>query len=740
MDTVQQISLSASNYVVGKLPKILEDDEPAVKSQKRRRWAEFTRSFHNTTMTVEELCQHIRSGFAISAELTVEYRDKKNFKSSQLVGLDFDSGDVRSSIDALSHDKFITDNALLIHTTSSHTAEHPRSRVLFLLDKPIADPDRFVRAQKRLLKRYKAADSQCHDPSRLWFGSKDCEVKIIGKTLDLKELGKDDAFEDTSSYDEWVSFGEPIPEGTRNNHAYHYAYKFGIEGIPKDRIIQLLVENWKKLGYAVPEAEIKYAVESALKKVGEVKSRQAHRPLTQFGNTERFIDDHHDIVRYVPEWEKWIVWNGKYWEPDVAQRVRKLGFDTIRNIYKEAADITDSDFRAKVAAHGIRSETLRMIIDMVRNAEPQLVARPDQLDSNPNKLNVYNGTLNLTTKQLEPHVKEDMITRIIPYEYNLEHDCERWEEWIRWACGGDDEIVEYIRLAAGRSLFGGNPEKEAFFAYGKPNTGKTTLTRVLEKAAGPYSQRFNIELLLSQKLSRNANDATPELAKLHGARLAVGSEVPAGRHLNESAFKDFTGKDTLTARYLHREPFDFVPQFTPWLYGNDRPLVRPEDEATFLRLRMLPFKVQVDPKELNPNLLEDVFEPEMPGILRWLFEGAVKARHDMRDKLKVPQASLDELREYRRDVDHVQQFVEAGALTPEAGARTKTSEIYAVFCGYEKVEHNMRYPSVNAISFGRQLVKLLSCTTVRSNGTNSVENWKLDTTVTMSWYADGNSF
>src|SRR5215212_1860805 len=63
--------------------------------------------------------------------------------------------------------------------------------------------------------------------------------------------------------------------------------------------------------------------------------------LTDLGNAERFIAQHGENVRYCYPWRKWLVQAGTRWWPDDAGRVHRLAKDTVRSIYREAADPED---------------------------------------------------------------------------------------------------------------------------------------------------------------------------------------------------------------------------------------------------------------------------------------------------------------------------------------------------------------------------------------------------------------
>jgi len=86
--------------------------------------------------------------------------------------VDFDTEDRRSSIATLKSDPFIQKYGSIIYTTPSHRIDAPRARVVFLLDHPIHQAKNYTAAAAALLFIFGAADRQCKDPVRFFYGTK----------------------------------------------------------------------------------------------------------------------------------------------------------------------------------------------------------------------------------------------------------------------------------------------------------------------------------------------------------------------------------------------------------------------------------------------------------------------------------------------------------------------------------------------------------------------------------------
>ena len=135
-------------------------------------WTEFNGSFRNRQLPQLDIASALYEGHAITTCCEPQWRKTENYKQGQHVGLDFDTEDKRSTITTLMKDSFISKYASIIYTTPSHTPDKPRARVIFLLDAPIQQAKNYTLTAASLLWIFGAADRQCKDPVRFFYGGK----------------------------------------------------------------------------------------------------------------------------------------------------------------------------------------------------------------------------------------------------------------------------------------------------------------------------------------------------------------------------------------------------------------------------------------------------------------------------------------------------------------------------------------------------------------------------------------
>ena len=176
---------------------------------------------------------------------------------------------------------------------------------------------------------------------------------------------------------------------------------------------------------------------------------------------------------------------------------------------------------------------------------------------------------------------------------------------------------------------------------------------------GDYAKGTPFATFLDQDGDKGRND----LAALAGARMVSAGEPDEDKSLSTSVIKTITGGDTVTARFLYCEFFDFVPQFKLWLHANHLPRIRQTDEGIWRRIRLLPFTAFIPPAERDHRLKEKLVA-ELPGILAWAVRGCLEWQ---KEGLADPEEVLRATAGYRSDMDVVAQFIgECCVVHPEA--------------------------------------------------------------------------
>ncbi len=374
--------------------------------------------------------------------------------------------------------------------------------------------------------------------------------------------------------------------------------------------------------------------------------------LTDLGNAERLVASCKDRVRFCMESKTWLIWNGRYWQPDADNGIYRMAKGVIRQIYVEASQADNEILRKALAAHATRSEGNDRMNAMVKMAtrESGVPISVLKLDNNHLKLNVENGTIDLNTGSLSPHNINDFMTGALPFNFNPTAKAVKWEKFLKEIFNNDQTLIDYIQRAIGYTLTGLTLEQNMFFCYGKGANGKTTFLNIMAHLLGRHALRIPTELL---KRSADASAKKPSRVRLKGARLALVGEVEEGQYMAESELKDLTGSDAITARFLFKEEFYFWPTHKLWQAGNHKPSIRGTDDGIWRRIHLIPFtqsfKGQSKIQDMEKQLLE-----ELEGIFAWAVKGGLAWK---KHGLDVPDVIKKAVQEYRNDQDIVAHFI-----------------------------------------------------------------------------------
>ena len=116
-----------------------------------------------------------------------------------------------------------------------------------------------------------------------------------------------------------------------------------------------------------------------------------------------------------------------------------------------------------------------------------------------------------------------------------------------------------------------------------------------------------MDVLTASKYDRHPT----ELAALAGARLVTASETDESRQWAEARIKALTGGEPLSARFMRRDLFEFMPAFKLALSGNSLPTLLNCGRAMRRRFNLVPF----DQVPSTPDLeLGDKLRAEWPEI------------------------------------------------------------------------------------------------------------------------------
>lgn len=426
---------------------------------------------------------------------------------------------------------------------------------------------------------------------------------------------------------------------------------------------------------------------------GQVVSLYGPR-FTDLGNAERLMADSGADLRYVHDMGRWLSWDGGRWVVDHDEAAVKMQVvETIRVMHRAAVDPAFSGDRKAMTAWANQSEARPRVEAAVALAkiQPQLRVTVEDLDADPMLLGVRNGTVDLRTGQLRPAERAELITQQAPVDYDPDAPCPRWLATME-RLQPDPEMRAFLQRVIGYTLTGSTEEQVMFLAYGRGANGKTVVLETLREMLGGYAQKAPAELLLARA---GGTDLSNDVAGLRGARFVSAAESDEGRRLAEGRVKEVTGNETLKARFLHKDFFEFKPSCKVFLATNHRPRISGTDDGIWRRLVMLPFSQYISAAERDKALGQKL-RAELPGILAWAVRGCL----DWQEQgLNPPALVRSANTEYRSEQDVLGAFLDERCISRE-GVSVGATALYAE---YQSWVSDNGHGAVSQTAFGMKL-------------------------------------
>lgn len=416
------------------------------------------------------------------------------------------------------------------------------------------------------------------------------------------------------------------------------------------------------------------------------------------GNAERLKDLFGENIRFNYTSNTWMYYDGKRWRYDDTGRMKILTDKVVDNMKNEKLFLADGvdqeDMEKYRYRHWKDSRNHNKKVNMMKECEHLLPVTNETFDNDFNLFNVQNGFVDLKAGKLNDHERKNYFTKISNVEYTDKADCPKWDEFLNDIFLGNQELVRFIQRAVGYSLSGHTSEQVLFVLYGNGRNGKSVFLDILNEVFGNYSTNIQPQAIMA---SKNQSDASPEIAKLDGARLVTTTEPNEGERFDEGLLKQLTGGDRVSARKLYENEFEFTPQFKLWMATNHKPYVRGRDEGIWRRFIIIPFDKQIPLHEIDRDLTKKL-KRELPAIMRWCVDGFLEWQ---RIGLSEPAIIKEQRDEYRVEMDSIAMFVEE-CCEVNPLQKVKASELFNAYDNWAKENHQH---IMSSTKFGREMAK-----------------------------------
>ena len=420
----------------------------------------------------------------------------------------------------------------------------------------------------------------------------------------------------------------------------------------------------------------------------------------QIGNAKMFVDYFRRIILMNDTRGCWYIYDGRVWRPDTHNlRISEMAKDFHDILLSFAATITSEDTRTRFLKRVEQLDQKKFRDIMIKDAgnDTEIAVRMEAFDRDKYLFNAHNGTIDLRTMEFKPHSPSDYLTKLSDVDYDPSATCPRWISFMEEVFEGDKDRIRYLQKAIGYAMSGDTRLECMFILYGPTSrNGKGTTMETVLRILGEYGRTAKPEML-SKKGFADSSGPSEDVARLNGARMVNVSEPEKSMVIDASLTKQMTGNNTLTARYLRENSFEFKPQFKLFIDTNHLPQISDMTLFESDRIRIIPFNRHFTAEERDIDLKAFFAEPaNLSGILNWCLEG-FKFYQD--EGLKMPGSVASATADYRAQSDRITMFTNQ-CIQKQAGQELRSSAIYNRYKDW-CAENGFKYE--NAANFKKKM-------------------------------------
>ncbi|MEG0775046.1 phage/plasmid primase, P4 family [Clostridium sp.] len=421
--------------------------------------------------------------------------------------------------------------------------------------------------------------------------------------------------------------------------------------------------------------------------------------FSEVGNAKRLLALHGKNLRYQALTKRWYLWGGTHWEVDETLKIELLAKDVLERLQKAASGIdtreeSGSKFKQRVMNFIMASESDNKIKSMINQCKNEEEIAVTKMDQEIYKINTVNGTVNLKEGTVEAHNREDLITKVLPFNYNKEATCENWLKFLDKIFLGDKGLIDFIQKSIGYSLTGDTSQQCYYICHGRGANGKSTFLNTIREIMGEYSEVLNeLSIAYSEFATRGPRE---DIAKLASRRFVVVPELNEGRVLDDALLKSLTGENAYAVRHNYGREFQLRPEFKLWISSNEIPEIKSTSEGTWRRIRLIPFFYKFSEEERDEYFYEKHLKPELEGIFAWAIEGCLKWQSE---GIKIPEKVILASKEYKEGMDLIGRFIDE-CCTLNESAETAAGVLYSAYVSWCK---NVGEEQISQMKFSLKL-------------------------------------
>lgn len=316
-----------------------------------------------------------------------------------------------------------------------------------------------------------------------------------------------------------------------------------------------------------------------------------------------------------------------------------------------------------------------------------------ELTSNPERLAVKNGILDLTAGELDDHTPDEYHQTMVNVDWNPDAECPKIDEFLHDIVDPQD-VPKLYRLIA-HTLYKEYAAEKAAMLLGDGRNGKSVFLSLVERFLG----RYNVSNQSLQALNEDewaANNLVGKLANVH-------PDMSDQTVQTMQMFKKLTGRDTVSANVKFEEPVRFENHATLIFACNRMPVLKDDTRGNWRRWILIDFpntfEPDADETEEKQVIMDRIAaDEELQGLLVRCVE-EIKEWADGRAWFPTAPSWEEARKRIRRAAEPVYDF--AHACLEDAEGYERTDDVRRAYQAYASAEG---LPPISRETFGRKLL------------------------------------
>ncbi len=374
-------------------------------------------------------------------------------------------------------------------------------------------------------------------------------------------------------------------------------------------------------------------------------------------------------------------------------------------------DVEDKSKREKFLAFMDESSKVEMhtavATQLRRRAEDFGLTVPlSKFDTAPYEFACVNGVINLRTGELRDARQDDYISIQSSVAYDPEMPIPHFQKFLETS-HPDPEIRDFLQKVLGYSMTNETSEQKMFIHFGsQTKNGKSVLMNLLKEIMGAHLSPASEKTIIRQR-SMSTQRIGQDMVDLRGHRFLLLSETAEGGHLDNETVKSVTSGDLRADRPHAKANVEYRVTGKIHLITNHLPHITP-DPAMRRRVVVIPWTESFLGRE-DPNL-EARLATELPGILAWLVQGAIRWYADFASSsgtgLVEPEAVARELDQFFEEEDEIGTWLTENTMRLDAESDPKSwtsnKDLYADYTAW-RFSASLTGNAISVNGFGRRL-------------------------------------